>query len=140
MLSAHEFFRVKNIKVDLVILNEEKESYENYVRDAIQTEILNKNMAYLLNIPGGIYCLDNIDNKQDKRLLETRANLVINANYNLLKTQMEEIENKILDNIKEIGYDAKSERVINIEKNSYNNCNYSTFNSSINDKWIFYLY
>lgn len=116
VLSAHEFFRVKNIKVDLVILNEEKESYENYVRDAIQTEILNKNMAYLLNIPGGIYCLDNIDNKQDKRLLETRANLVINANYNLLKTQMEEIENKILDNIKEIGYDAKSERVINIEE------------------------
>lgn len=32
VLSAYEFFRVKNIKVDLVILNEEKESYENYVK------------------------------------------------------------------------------------------------------------
>lgn len=40
VLSAYEFFRVKNIKVDLVILNEEKESYENYVKDAIQRAIL----------------------------------------------------------------------------------------------------
>lgn len=65
VLSAYEFFRVKNIKVDLVILNEEKESYENYVKDAIQRAIFNRNLAYLLNIPAGIFCLENIE-KKDK--------------------------------------------------------------------------
>ena len=106
VLSAYEFFRVKNIKVDLVILNEEKESYENYVKDAIQSAILNKNIAYLLNIPGGIFCLENVD-KKDKKLLETRANLVINASYSSLALQMEEIENKIIDNVKETVLEVK---------------------------------
>ena len=55
VLSAYEFFRVKNIKVDLVILNEESESYESYVKDAIQSAIMNKNIAYLLNVPGRIF-------------------------------------------------------------------------------------
>ena len=111
VLSAYEFFRVKNISIDLVILNEEKESYENYVKDAIQSEIINKNLAYLLNLPGGIYCLDNIE-KQDKKLLETRANLVINANYSSLALQMEDIENKIIENIKETAYDVKQNQPI----------------------------
>ena len=97
LLKAYEFFRVKNINIDLVILNEEKGSYENYVRDAIQTEVLNKNLAYLLNIPGGIFCLENVDSK-DKKLLEMRANLIINASYSSLEIQMKEIEHKILDN------------------------------------------
>ena len=106
-LNAYEYFRAKGIKIDLVILNEEKESYENYVKDAIMSAILNKNISYLLNIPGGIFCLNNID-KNDKKLLEQRANLVINAYYNSLALQMEELENMILDNVKETAYDAQS--------------------------------
>ena len=108
VLKAYEFFRVKNINIDLVILNEEKGSYENYVRDAIQTEVLNKNLAYLLNIPGGIFCLENVDSK-DKKLLEMRANLIINASYSSLEIQMKEIEHKILDNVKEVAYDSNKE-------------------------------
>ena len=98
-LNAYEYFRAKGIKIDLVILNEEKESYENYVKDAIMSAILNKNISYLLNVPGGIFCLNNID-KNDKRLLEQRANLVINAYYSSLSLQMEELESMILDNVK----------------------------------------
>lgn len=116
VLSAYDFFRVKNIKVDLVILNEEKESYENYVKDAIQSAIMNKNMAYLLNIAGGIFCLDNIE-KQDKKLLETRANLVINASYSSLALQMEDIKNKTIDNAKEMVLDAKTNRAIEPSEN-----------------------
>ena len=113
VLSAYEFFRVKNIKVDLVILNEEIESYENYVKDAIQSAILNKNIAYLLNVPGGIFVLDNIE-KQDKKLLEIRANLVINAKYSSLALQMEDIENEIVDNIKENVCDSKQNIIVNV--------------------------
>ena len=111
VLSAYEFFRVKNIKVDLVILNEESESYESYVKDAIQSAIMNKNIAYLLNVPGGIFCLENIE-KQNKKLLETRANLVINANYSSLALQMEDIENRTMDNIKETVCDSKQNMIV----------------------------
>ena len=113
VLSAYEFFRVKNIKVDLVILNEESESYENYVKDAIQLAILNRNIAYLLNIPGGIFCLENVE-KQDKKLLETRANLVINANYSSLALQMEDIESRTMDNIKETVCDSKQNMILDV--------------------------
>ena len=33
ILKAYEFFRSKNVKTELVILDEEKHSYENYVRE-----------------------------------------------------------------------------------------------------------
>ena len=116
VLSAYDFFRVKNIKVDLVILNEEKESYENYVKDAIQSAIMSKNMEYLLNISGGIFCLDNIE-KNDKKLLEIRAKLVINANYSSLALQMEDIKNKIIDNARETVLDTKQNRIIDQVEN-----------------------
>ena len=99
-LNAYEYFRAKGIKIDLVILNEEKESYENY-------------------------CLNNID-KNDKRLLEQRANLVINAYYSSLSLQMEELESMILDNVKETAYDAQS-YVIN-EEQEINDQEYETAN------------
>ncbi len=111
VLNAYEFFRVKNISVDLVILNEEKESYESYVKDAISSCILNKNLSYLLNISGGIFCLNNID-KEDKKMLEARANLIINANYSSLELQMDDYEEKILENIKEIAMDYKPKIIV----------------------------
>ena len=119
VLSAYEFFRVKNIKVDLVILNEEKESYERYVKDAIQRAIFNRNLAYLLNIPSGIFCLENIE-KKDKKLLEERANLVINAYYSSLALQMEDIESKMLDNVKENVFDAKQNNFIEVNDEKEN--------------------
>ena len=111
ILAAHEFFRVKNILVDLIILNEEKESYENYVKDAVQTQILNRGEAYLLNVLGGIFCLNDV-NSDDKTLLEMRATLTLDASGSILKHQIDEIENKILERVKEIGYDEKKNNVI----------------------------
>ena len=119
VLSAYEFFRVKNIKIDLVILNEEKESYENYVKDAIQRAIFNRNLAYLLNISAGIFCLENIE-KKDKKILEERANLVINAYYSSLALQMEDIESKMLDNVKETVFDAKQNNFIEVSDEKEN--------------------
>lgn len=47
VLKAYEYFRTKNIETELVILDEEKHSYENYVREEIEGAILNNHMAYL---------------------------------------------------------------------------------------------
>ena len=115
VLNAYEFFRVKNINIDLVILNEEKESYENYVKDVISSCILNKNLSYMLNVPGGIFCLNNID-EQDKKMLEARASLIINSTYSSLEIQMEDFEEKLLENVKEVAIDYNNKIVVEDEE------------------------
>ena len=47
----------KVFEVEVVIIDEEKHSYENYVREEIEGIILNSQLAYLKNIRGGIFHL-----------------------------------------------------------------------------------
>ncbi|MGN1327813.1 MAG: GH36-type glycosyl hydrolase domain-containing protein, partial [Clostridia bacterium] len=63
--------------------------------------------------------------EQDKKLLETRANLVINASYSSLELQMKEIENRILENVKETAYDAKNNVILDITEENENIINES---------------
>ena len=37
VLKMYEFFRTKNIQTEIVILDEEKHSYENYVKEGMKT-------------------------------------------------------------------------------------------------------
>ena len=108
-INAYEYYRSKNIKIDLVILNEEKESYESFVKDAVLSVVLNKNLGYLFNIEGGIYLLNNINDKQDKRLLEDKAEVVLNGGAGSLKQQIDEMESIMKENIKQVGYEVKNE-------------------------------
>ena len=57
VLKMYEFFRSKNIKIDLVFLDEENHSYENYVREEIDSQILDRHLFFLKNIRGGIFVL-----------------------------------------------------------------------------------
>ncbi len=111
VLKAYEFFRVKNIKIDLVIINEEKESYENIVREAVSSTVLNKNLAYLLNVSGGIFILNNLE-KNDKAILEAKSNLVINANYSSLEQQIDDLETRIIEQIKEVSEDSAKGKIV----------------------------
>jgi len=45
-VKAYEYYRTKNIEIDLVILNEEESSYENYVKDAIERVLFNHNIMF----------------------------------------------------------------------------------------------
>ena len=47
VLKAYEFIRAKNFEIELVIIDEEKHSYENYVREEIEGQILNMTFDYL---------------------------------------------------------------------------------------------
>ena len=73
ILKAYEYFKIKNIHIDLVIVNEEPNSYENYLKQIINNQILSKGLAYMLNITGGIFVLDS--EKIDLELLEFWASL-----------------------------------------------------------------
>ena len=80
VLKAYEFCRTKNIEIELVIIDEEKHSYENYLREEIETIILNSQMAYLKNIRGGIFELSiNEVSKEDLELLKFVAGIVIDS-------------------------------------------------------------
>ncbi|MCI9365097.1 MAG: hypothetical protein HFJ54_00185 [Clostridia bacterium] len=52
MLKVHEYLRIKGIKTDLVILDYEKNIYEQYVKEQVIQEILNMQIGYLQNISG----------------------------------------------------------------------------------------
>jgi len=97
IIKAYEFYKTKNIDIDLVILNEEKESYENFVQEAIQELIYNRNIEHLRNIKGGIYLIKNISNFE-KTILETRSSFCFDSNLGSIKNQLDELEEKYIEN------------------------------------------
>ena len=100
MLKAYEFYRSKNIEIDLVILDEEENNYEKYVKEEIVNSILNRNLSYMQNIRGGIFVLEE---KDAKELFEFRSNLIIDSNKGQMSRQLKDLEEEYLDSIKNIG-------------------------------------
>ena len=49
-----------------MLIDEEKHSYENYVREEMENIVLNLHLAYLKNIRGGIFQLNK--NEIDKKI------------------------------------------------------------------------
>ena len=102
LLKAYEYFRAKNIQIDLVILNEEENIYEKYVKEGIESKIQNKQLAYLQNIKGGIYIL-NEKEIENKDLLEFKANIIIDAHEGNIDSILKYMEKDYIDSIKNIG-------------------------------------
>lgn len=97
VLKAYEYFRNKNIKIELVILNREINSYEHSLEHAIEGEIQNRQLLYLKNIFGGIFTInENELEKEDLELLEFRANLVLDASLGSTDTQLKDLEEEFL--------------------------------------------
>ena len=91
IFKAYEFIRTTNLKIDFVIVNEEDYSYEQYLKNEIDSVIANKNMEYLKNINGGIYVLNkNNISTDDLNLLMFRANLILDTNKGNLNAIMED--------------------------------------------------
>ena len=86
---------------DTVILDEEKHSYENYVREEIENEILNRHMSYLKNIRGGIFTLVKSEvDKKDICLLELIAFVTIDSKKGGLENNIRDLEEEYLDKYK----------------------------------------
>lgn len=109
LLKAYEFIRTKNFEIELVIIDEEKHSYENYVREEIESIILNSQLSYLKNIRGGIFELSkNEISKQDLELLEFISSVVIDGNRGGLENALKELEEEYLEKYKSIGNEAEN--------------------------------
>ena len=103
VLKAYEYFRTKNVETEIVILDEEKYSYENYVREEIDSTILNQHMGYLKNIKAGIFILNEEEmDKKDITFLEFISVITIDCAKGNLENNLKEIEETYLENYKEI--------------------------------------
>ena len=130
MLKAYEFYSSKNIKIDLIILNEEENSYEQYVNYEIGNAILNKQMEYLLNKSGGIFVINsNQIKKEDIELLEFKASFVIDAKLGDIGDGVEDLEEEYLKSIKNVEDDEKNK--IKIEE-CLTNDNQDNNNQTVN--------
>ena len=122
VIKAYDYFRIKNITIDLVIMNEEKNSYNNYVKEGVQNAILNQGLGFMQNIKGGIFLLNNL-NKKEKECIEYKSNLIIEANGGSIARQISDLEEEYLENYKEINDENITVGLIDEDKPIYNDNN-----------------
>jgi len=76
-LNAHEFFRVKGIAVDLVIISETDGSYIQPVSQAVYEIVSVSHARELLNLPGGVFLLNTKNISEDERNLLFAASAIL---------------------------------------------------------------
>ena len=117
VLKAKEFFMLKNCDIDIVILNEEKSIYEQYVKEKIENIILEKHLAYLINQRNGIFIINsnNLEQKQRNNLI-FRSKLFFDAGKGRLSEQLKELEEAYLEKTQNIRFDEKCEEYVDNDK------------------------
>ena len=147
VLKAYEYFRTKNVETEIVIMDEEKYSYENYVREEIDSTILNQHMGYLKNTKGGIFILNEEEmDKKDITFLEFISVITIDCAKGNLENNLKEIEETYLENYKEISEEENINQFVeenaedidilkDTEKLKYYN-EYGAFSEDGKEYWI----
>jgi cyclic beta-1,2-glucan synthetase len=89
MLSAHAYWRLKGLAVDLVILNEDDSVYRQSIHDQIMSFIASGNEAHLLEKHGGIFVrrVDQLSH-EDNVLLQSVARIVLSDDDGPLSEQL----------------------------------------------------
>ena len=97
ILKMYEFFRTKNIDTDIVFLDEENYSYENYVLGEIESKIADKHLEYMKNARGGIFVLSkNEIDFEDTELLDFVSEFIIDAHKGDLEHVIDDFEEEYL--------------------------------------------
>jgi cyclic beta-1,2-glucan synthetase len=96
VLLAHEYWRLKGLKVDLLILNEFVGSYEQPLSEGLSHLVLASSDRDFLDKTGGVFIRSaNIMPAEDKILLQTVAQLDLHAEKGSLVKQLEVPEEEI---------------------------------------------
>jgi len=95
MLSAHEYWRLKGLLVDLVIINEYGNSYEQPVEERLRELITISHARELENKPGGVFLLSSsVMSEEERNLLKTVARLYIYSDKGSIESQIKTLEAK----------------------------------------------
>ena len=115
LITAYEYYRAKKVFIDFIILNEETNVYERYVRENINSVISNKQLDYLKDINTGIFILNKDEVlKEDLEVIEFKARCIIDANNTDLESFVKELE---IQNCEE--NQVKRDRNYNLNLESY---------------------
>ena len=99
VIKMYEYLRMRNLKMELVIIDEENYSYENYVRNEVEGAVLNSQLAYLKNTFGGIFILSKSEmDSKDVRLIKFVSSLVIDSHLGNLENIIKDMEEDVIDN------------------------------------------
>jgi len=106
ILRIHEYWKIKGLFVDLVILNEDKTGYFQTIHELIQEKIGFSHARRLVNKPGGVFLLKSDQLSQEVLiLLHTVARLIFSAEngslYNQIYKYIRSAE-KVIPNQKEL--------------------------------------
>ncbi|NLX69821.1 MAG: glycosyl transferase [Clostridiales bacterium] len=89
VLTAHEYWRLKGLNADLVLLNEYGTSYEQPVQERLQDLVMVSHARDLQNRPGGVYILQgSLMPDEDKTLLKAVARLVLRGDAGSIVSQL----------------------------------------------------
>ena len=89
LLHAHEYLRLKGLKIDLVILNERAPSYLQTLQDELLRQIRMSGSQALLDKPGGIFLRrTDLIPHEDIILLRTVSRVILNAEKGSLEEQL----------------------------------------------------
>lgn len=106
IINCFEYYRAKNILVDLIILNNEKNIYDRFIRENINEVISNKQLQYLINVNSGIFILNKYELlKEDFETIKFKANIVLNAKNGSISNYIKECED--ID---------KKEKIVKVDK------------------------
>ncbi len=103
LLKAHEYWRMKGLTVDLVVINEDEGSYTQPLQDLIRDTVSASHARDLQDRPGGVFVRPGKTiPEEDKILLLTVARIVLSGDGGTLDSQVRlEAEQKGLPNMKE---------------------------------------
>lgn len=90
VVRAHSYWRMMDLTVDVIILNEDPSGYRQDLQDQILSVIASCNAASLLDVPGGIYIrrLDQMA-EDDRILVQTVARAIILGGGGTFRDQIE---------------------------------------------------
>lgn len=124
VLKAHEYWRLKKLAVDLVILNEEENSYTNPVNSLLMDIIAESHAHDLINKPGGVFILKKSNMPpEDIDLICSVSRIILKGDAGDLKDQVKYARSIALAEFKQFekkpaSYDSKLAK--DLELNFYN--------------------
>lgn len=93
IIRAYEYYRVKNVFMDLLIFNNENNIYERFVEDSINSIIFERQLQHLKNINGGIFLFNQRKiPKEDLEAMEFKAKVIINSKNGDLEVFLKEMK------------------------------------------------
>lgn len=93
VLKAHEYWKIKNMKVDLVILNEEENSYTNPLNSLLFDVLAGSHAHDMINKPGGVFVLKGSNMPpEDIDLICAVSRIILKGNAGDLREQTKSIK------------------------------------------------